>query len=169
VSRDMREHLFNTGKIEYIRGKKPDVPCILCSLVERDPRLELLEVYRGGLCMVSMNLYPFNTGHIMIFPMRHVEDYVDLSEEEVLETHRLTALMIAAIREEFSPAGFNAGWNLGKAGGASISHLHLHVVPRYENELGFLDVLAGARVIVVDPRQALERLRARVEEIRGRA
>ena len=53
MSRDMREHLFNTGKIEYIRGKKPDVPCILCSLVERDPRLELLEVYRGGLCMVS--------------------------------------------------------------------------------------------------------------------
>jgi len=78
-------------------------------------------------------------------------------------------LMITAIREEFSPVGFNAGWNLGRASGASIVHLHQHIVPRYENELGFLDVLAGTRVVVVDPRRALERLRAKVEEIRGRA
>lgn len=165
----MRDHLFNVDKIEYVKGKKPDVPCILCAIVENDPRLEVLEVLRGRFCMVSMNLYPFNTGHLMIFPMRHIEEYGDLTEDEVLEMHRLAVLMITAIREEFSPAGFNAGWNLGRASGASIAHLHQHIVPRYENELGFLDVLAGTRVVVVDPRRALERLRAKVEEIRGRA
>lgn len=165
----MRDHLFNTDKIAYVKGERPDVPCILCAIAARDPRLELLEVLRTGLCMVSMNLFPFNTGHLMIFPLRHVEDFEGLNVEEVVEMHRLTALMVSAIKDEFAPTGFNIGWNIGKAGGASIAHLHQHVVPRYENELGFLDVLAGTRVVVVDPREALGRLKERVAGMEGRA
>ncbi len=164
----MRDHLFNTDKIAYVKGARPEVTCILCAIAARDPRLELLEVLRTGLCAVSMNLYPFNTGHVMLFPLRHVEDYADLSDEEAREIHRLTAAMISAIKEEFGPVGFNVGWNLGNASGASVTHLHQHIVPRYENELGFLDVLAGTRVVVVDPRDAMERLRRRVGDIEGR-
>jgi len=165
----MRDHLFNTDKIAYVKGARPDVPCILCAIALRDTRLELLEVLRTELCMVSMNLYPFNTGHLMVFPLRHVEDYAELTDAEALEVHRLTSLMICAIKEEFSPAGFNLGWNLGSAGGASITHLHQHIVPRYVNELGFLDVLAGTRVVVVDPRDALRRLKERILTMEGMA
>ncbi|HSV95335.1 MAG TPA: HIT domain-containing protein [Spirochaetota bacterium] len=163
----MRDHLFNTDKIAYVKGARPDVSCILCAIAAGDPRLEILEVLRTGLCMVSINLYPFNTGHLLVFPLRHVEDYTGLSDGEALEVHRLTSLMISAVKEEFSPAGFNLGWNLGCASGASIAHLHQHIVPRYENELGFLDVLAGTRVVVVDPRDALGRLKKRILEIGG--
>ena len=72
--------------------------------------------------------------------------------------------MTAIIREEYSPSGFNIGYNLGRGSGASIEHLHMHIVPRYENEVGFLDVLAGVRVVVVDPAEVMERLRKRCRE-----
>jgi ATP adenylyltransferase len=97
----------------------------------------------------------------MIFPVRHVEDITNLSAEEAAAVHDLTVKTVSLLRDEFSPTGFNLGYNLGKSGGASISHIHQHIVPRYDNELGFIDVLGGARIMVVDPNDVMERLKKR--------
>lgn len=157
----MRDYLFNTEKLQYVRGDKPRVDCILCAIRDRLPEVKSLEVHRTGSFLITVNLYPFNPGHLMIFPLRHVESYEDMTEEEALEMHRLTARALSYLREEFRPAGFNIGCNLGRGSGASIPHVHQHVVPRYENELGFMDVLAGTRVVVADPVETTELLRRR--------
>jgi ATP adenylyltransferase len=155
------DYLFNTNKIKYVRGSKPDVGCILCAVRDRLPEVKSLEIHRTGTCGVSLNLYPFNPGHLMIFPLRHVEKLQDITDDEAAEIHRLTSDSVRILTEEMGPSGFNIGYNLGRGSGASIQHVHQHIVPRYENEIGYLDVLAGARVIVSDPVEILERLKCR--------
>ncbi|TAL35695.1 MAG: HIT domain-containing protein [Spirochaetes bacterium] len=162
----MRRYLFNAEKLKYVRGEKPRVECILCAIRDRHPDVESLEVFRGEHMIVTVNLYPFNAGHLMIFPRRHVEELSALSDDEALELHRVTVKAIEALTQEFHPAGFNTGVNLGRSSGASIRHVHQHIVPRYDNEIGFLDVLADTRVMVVDPRDVMERLIARFSEKR---
>ena len=156
-----RDYLFNTDKIKYIKDKKPRHNCILCAIRDRSPDLKLLEVQRTDNFIISVNLYPFNPGHLMIFPLRHIEDLLLLSDTEALEMHHLTAKAVAVLRDEFNPSGFNIGCNLGTGSGASIAHIHQHIVPRYENEVGFLDVLSGTRTIVMDPTDVMERLKKR--------
>jgi ATP adenylyltransferase len=155
------DYLFNSDKIHYVKGKKPDVSCILCAIRDRHPDVECLEVADTENFIISLNLYPFNPAHCMIFPRRHIADPSELADDEALEMHRLLKKTLRVLVEEFGPSGFNIGYNLGRGSGASIGHLHLHIVPRYENEVGFLDVLAGARVIVLDPREAMERMKKR--------
>lgn len=157
----MGKYLFNTEKIKYVRGEKPDVDCILCAIRDRSEKVRSLEVFRDDLFIVSVNLYPFNPGHLIIFPVRHITGMNQLSDAEALRMHHLSASTIEILKEEFNPSGFNAGYNLGSGSGASIPHIHMHIVPRYENEVGFLDVLAGTRIVVVDPREAVERLKKR--------
>jgi ATP adenylyltransferase len=160
----MRNYLFNTEKIKYVKGDKPDVGCILCAIRDRLPEVKNLEVHRTDRVIITINLYPFNTGHLMVFPARHVESIGDLTDDEALDMHRLTAEAISVLREEFNPSGFNIGYNLGRGSGASVLHIHQHIVPRYENEVGFLDVLAETRVIVVDPVEVMNRLKKRFEK-----
>ncbi len=157
----LRTYLFNTEKINYVKGKKPDVDCILCAIRDKHPDVESLEITRTQNFIVTVNLYPFNPGHLMIFPARHVEDLQSLTDDEALELHSLVKRSISILNEEFSPHGYNVGYNLGKGSGASISHIHVHIVPRYENEIGFIDVIDGARVVVVDPVIVMQKLRER--------
>jgi ATP adenylyltransferase len=156
-----RNYLFNTEKIKYVKGEKPPVDCILCAIRDKNPLVADLTLFENDLFIIALNLYPFNPGHLMIFPARHIESLHSLSEREILMMHNLLKLSIEIIDTEFSPHGYNAGYNLGKGSGASIPHIHQHLVPRYSNEVGFLDVLSGTRVIVNDPVKVLDRLRER--------
>ena len=160
-----RNYLFNTEKIKYVKGEKPAVACILCAIRDRSPEVENLEILRTSKFIVAVNLYPFNPGHVMIFPLRHIENPAELTDDEVLELHHIQCKTLSAISGEFRPDGFNMGYNIGNGSGASIPHLHMHIVPRYNNEVGFLDVLAGARIIVVDPREVMVRLRVHLAPI----
>lgn len=155
------KHLFNKNKIKYIKGGKPDVKCILCAISSRSPDVTVLEVFRTEKFIVSVNLYPFNPGHLMLFPVRHMEDLSDLTSEEILEMHKLTVKAVSILKEEYNPSGFNIGSNLGHGSGASIAHIHQHIIPRYENEIGFIDIISGTRVFVVDPVEVMEKLKKR--------
>jgi ATP adenylyltransferase len=95
----------------------------------------------------------------MVYPKRHMEAYEDLSPALSAEIHKVTLKCLKVLGKEYKPQGFNMGWNLGKQSGASISHLHLHIVPRYESETGFMDLLGETRVIVENPRLTRDRLR----------
>ncbi|MBN2403875.1 MAG: HIT domain-containing protein [Spirochaetes bacterium] len=156
-----RNYLFNTNKLNYVKGDKPDVDCILCTIAERSSKTELLEVYRTKKFIISVNLYPYNPGHLMIFPIKHIEDYGKLTDKDALEMHRLTVKTLSILKDEFNPSGFNIGYNIGKFSGASIQHIHQHIVPRYGNEAGFIDILAGTRLFVIDPVEIMNRLKKR--------
>lgn len=153
-------NLVIPGKLNYVRGDKPDVPCILCAVRDHDERVVCLEVGRTELMSVSLNLYPYNPGHLMIFPLRHVNDIREMNEAEVLEMHKLQKRCMGLLEKLYTPRGFNIGYNIGATSGASIEHLHCHLVPRHRNETGVLEMVSGgSRVIVEDPVETLEKLR----------
>ncbi len=155
----MRNNLFVPNKMPYAKGKnRPDVQCILCAIVEKDEKVERLEVHRTELFTISLNLYPYSPGHLMIFPNRHIVDARELNAEEVHDQHQLQCLSFEVLTQAYQPKGFNVGYNMGESSGASIAHLHMHVVPRYPRELGFMDVIGGARIIIEDPNATQEKL-----------
>ncbi len=131
--------------------KKTSVDCILCAIRDKNPEVALLEVFRANGLIVSVNLYPYTSGHVIIFPERHVNDPRHLTPEESENMHSMMKLSMDGIDNKYAPAGYNIGYNVGNAGGASIPHLHLHVVPRYGKELGIVDILSGSKIIIEDP------------------
>lgn len=156
-----RDYLFIPNKMEeYLLGEKPDVDCILCAIVEGDEKVVSLEVCRDELFLVSANLYPYNSGHLIVFPLRHIAWPGELTEEEALRLHYWQTHILDTLKQTYPVSGFNIGYNLGKWSGASIPHhMHLHIVPRFQNELGFISVLAGTHIMVEDPHKTVERLR----------
>lgn len=155
----MKKNLFVPSKGEYVKGKRPAVECILCSIMQNDPEVINLEIVRSKNFIIAVNLYPYNPGHLMIFPNRHIEEIEKLSFPEVKELHKLTIISLKILRNLYNPHGFNIGYNLGKGSGASIKHLHLHIVPRYENELSFIDVLSGSKIFVEEPKDTVQKLK----------
>lgn len=152
------EYFFNFEKLGYLKGKRPE-GCILCLLRDGSDEVESLLVYRTELCMVSLNLYPYNPGHLILFPKRHVRDVRELSDAERLDLDGLTRLSLDVLDRTHGPAGYNLGYNMGLVAGASIDHLHLHVVPRYPREIGFAELIAGRRVMVQDPLETQAKLK----------
>ncbi len=155
----IRSHLFVPSKRGYARGERPKVDCILCEIVAQRDTVTRLEVYRTEPFLVSLNIHPYTTGHLMIFPTRHVEDPRDLKPKEVTALHKIQCLALDVLTQRYRPAGFNVGYNYGDASGASISHFHLHLVPRYPREIGFMDILGGAKIMVEDPSEMIAEIR----------
>ncbi len=151
------EYFFNFDKIAYLRGKRPD-GCILCLVRDGSEEVERLIAAETANFVVSVNLYPYNPGHLILFPKRHVRDIRELTAEERRELDALVDRCLGALDKSHAPGGYNIGYNMGLVAGASIDHLHLHIIPRYPREIGIAELIAGARVLVEDPRETLARL-----------
>jgi ATP adenylyltransferase len=140
-------YFFSFDKLAYVRGGRP-AGCILCLVRDRSPEVEDLSIWRDDLFIASVNLYPYNPGHLLIVPLRHTGDVEDLTVEENGELQSLLQRSIRALREESEPHGFNVGMNLGSTSGAGIpDHLHWHVVPRWNGDTNFMPVVGGVRVL----------------------
>lgn len=162
------DHLWIPTKVAYVRGdEKPKVDCILCSIRDGDPRVRSLEVWRNNGMIAVLNLYPYNPGHLMVFPYRHVFEPSELKDEEVTQLFASINMAIHVLKKCYSPKGFNIGFNIGKVSGASIPHLHAHIVPRYDNELGFIDVIGGSRIIIENPETYQKKIHDAFMEIQG--
>ena len=134
-------------RIEYIRSEKPQ-ECIFCQKMREDRDAENYILFRGSASFVLLNLYPYNPGHIMVAPYRHVCDLQDLTEDELLEHFDLVRKSTRALREEYKPQGFNIGLNLGRVAGAGIEeHVHTHVIPQWNGDTNFVTVMSDVRVI----------------------
>lgn len=146
-------------RMEYLRSGQPD-GCFLCS----DARTEDLEanlvLHRDETCLVVMNRFPYNTGHLLISPLRHVGALEDLTEVERNLVMALTVKAIQALNATMSPEGFNMGANLGAPAGAGVpGHMHMHVVPRWSGDTNFLPVIGGAKVLPETLEQTYGRLK----------
>ncbi|UOE22028.1 HIT domain-containing protein [Thermobifida halotolerans] len=147
------QRLWTPHRMAYIRGEnKPSGSesgdgCPFC----RAPALpdeEGLVLARGKTAFALLNLYPYNSGHLMVCPYRHVADYTGLDEDETAEIAALTRAGITALRSAYGPQGFNVGMNLGSAAGAGIAaHLHQHVVPRWGGDTNFMPVVGQTKVL----------------------
>lgn len=139
--------------------------CILCAVCHKDRKVTKLEVHRTKHWVVSANLHPYTAGHMLLFPCRHIADVRQLLENEVSEMIAVQKLCLDVLDAAYKPAGYNIGFNIGRPAGASIEHLHLHIVPRYPNEAGFLDILSETRSIVESPKQTVKTLRAHFKKL----
>jgi ATP adenylyltransferase len=152
-------------KISYVTGKKPS-GCILCLVRSKSDQVVNLTVYEDKYFSASVNLYPYNPGHLILFPSRHVEDVRELSGDEQLNRVRLESELLNVLGRVYSPMGFNIGFNIGSAAGASIPHLHLHIIPRYAAETGISDLVAGKRVLIESPFDTKKRLEEACKSIK---
>ncbi len=144
--RDAFSRLYTPHRMAYIRGEGKD-GCPFCDIPEL-PDEEGLVVARGEGCFVVLNLYPYNSGHLMVVPYRHVADYDELTGPEVGELAALTQHALRAIRHASGAQGFNVGMNLGGVAGAGIAaHLHQHVVPRWGGDTNFMPVIGHTKVL----------------------
>jgi ATP adenylyltransferase len=133
--------------MEYILGPKADV-CVFCLPPTEAEDCERLILFRGESAFVLMNKYPYNNGHIMVCPYRHLMDITDLSDEESTEIMALLKRCAKILREHFHCEGINVGLNLGQAAGAGIrEHLHFHLVPRWNGDSSFMAVFSETRTI----------------------
>ncbi|MFX0539600.1 HIT family protein [Ornithinimicrobium sp. Y1847] len=158
------ERLWTPHRMAYVTGERPSSSagegCPFCDAPGKDDA-EGLIVHRGEHCYVVLNLFPYNPGHLLICPYRHVSLYVDLSEEETAEFTQLTKDAIGAITAASSPAGYNIGMNQGEVAGAGVAaHLHQHVVPRWLGDANFLPIVGQTKAVP----QLLEDVRARLVE-----
>ena len=147
------ERLWTPHRMAYITGdEKPADPddaqqCPFCRAPSRTDE-EGLVVHRGERVFVVMNLYPYNPGHLLVCPYRHVSSYVDLDAAELAEFTALTRAAVLTLRAASAPAGFNVGMNQGAVAGAGIAaHLHQHVVPRWAGDANFLPVVARTKAL----------------------
>jgi ATP adenylyltransferase len=151
-------YFFNFDKIAYLQGKKPE-GCILCHIKNKSKDIVNLTVYEDGLFNISVNLYPYNPGHLIIFPLRHIIDVREMNEKESERLNILTNRSLDILDSCYSPSGYNVGYNMGLTAGASIEHIHLHIIPRFPRETGIADLIAGSRMLVENPLETKERIK----------
>jgi ATP adenylyltransferase len=138
--------------------------CIFCSTSE--PGRDELILARGRVAFVILNLYPYNNGHLMVVPNRHVASLAATTDDERAELMRLTRHAEIAVNEAYTPQGINIGINLGRPAGAGVlDHLHIHLVPRWNGDTNFMTVLGNVRVLPEDLGATAARLRPIFERL----
>ncbi|HET8601630.1 MAG TPA: HIT domain-containing protein [Segeticoccus sp.] len=156
------QRLWTPHRMAYIGGERPSPHagsgCPFCSAPTRSDE-DGLVVHRGERCYVVLNLFPYNPGHLLVCPYRHISRYVELTEGETTEFTALTKAAIAALTKASEPMGFNIGMNQGEVAGAGVAaHLHQHVVPRWGGDSNFLPIVGQTKalpMLLEDTRQQL--------------
>ncbi len=160
---DMPNHLHPYWRMQYIQSRKdPQAGSPFAALLAAGDDQASLIVHRGRTCFVILNNFPYNPGHLMVLPNREVGELAQLTTEERAEMMELLVKCQAVLTKVMSPAGFNVGLNLGKAAGAGIpTHLHFHIVPRWDGDHNFMPVIAETHILP----QALADLWARLQPV----
>jgi len=152
------DHLWSPWRLSYVTGTGGLAGCVFCEAQAGEEAS--LVVFRGPTCFIILNKFPYNNGHLMVVPNRHVASLQDATAEELCELVDLARRAEMALREAYAPHGLNMGINLGKPAGAGIlDHLHMHVVPRWNGDTNFMTVVGQTRVLPEELAETAERLR----------
>ena len=159
------QQMWTPWRMAYIRREKQP-GCIFCEMLGAEDDSGQLILHRSEMTFLVLNKFPYNNGHLMAVPYRHVDTLEALTAEEAVDMMALVSLGIRALRRSTNPEGFNIGVNIGKIAGAGvIDHVHTHVVPRWGGDNNFMPVLADVRLIPQDLNETYRELRAAVEEV----
>jgi ATP adenylyltransferase len=147
TSPDGLERIWVPHRMAYISASPEDPGCPFCAIPGHNPD-ESLVVARGATTYAVLNLHPYNPGHLMVVPYRHVAGLEELTGEESAEVMAMTQQAIRVVRSVSAPEAFNIGLNLGRpAGGSLADHLHQHVVPRWTGDANFITVVGGTKTL----------------------
>jgi len=164
------EKLWSPWRSNYIDSfnqEKKSNGCIFCDAINQDVNDEnSLKIFDNKFCYAILNLYPYNSGHLMIVPKKHVSDLHQLDEKELSEMMATLKLSMKALDFVMKPQGYNFGANLGKAAGAGIDdHIHFHLVPRWNGDTNFMPVLGETKIISQDLIQTKKNLIEAIKKI----
>lgn len=146
-------------RASFILGKK-EKGCVFCKRLKMKDTVKNLIVYRGDKVFVILNKFPYNSGHALIVPNRHIGRIEQLTPDEAAEFFELTRRTVAVIKKTLKPASMNLGMNIGRGSGAGIpGHIHMHVVPRWHGDTNFMPVIGKTNVISVPLEPIYEAMR----------
>ena len=159
----MVDHLWTPWRYQYIAGvDKSPAGCVFCGALQAGDDERVHIVYRGRHAFVILNLYPYNPGHLMVVPYRHIPLLSDASTAELHEILELAQHSQRIIGEVYNAQGFNLGMNLGRSAGAGIvDHIHMHVLPRWIGDTNFITVVGETRVLPEDLAITYQKLQPR--------
>ncbi len=158
--------LWAPWRMEYIVNHEKDSDCIFCPSSRNEIKDRHI-LYWGEHTLVMMNKYPYNNGHLLVAPVRHVPDLEPLTHRELSSLLAMVRRSVANLKQVINPEGFNVGLNLGKVAGAGVAdHLHFHIVPRWNGDTNFMSVVGDLRVIPEHLDQTYERLVLSFQEVR---
>ena len=162
------KHLWAPWRLQYIKAARTE-NCIFCDLLREGRDRENRILARGTQAFAILNTFPYNSGHLMVVPNRHVAQPGDLNDAEILDLFHLTTASMQALEETYHPEGFNVGLNIGRAAGAGITgHLHVHVVPRWIGDTNFMPVVGEVKVLPEDLTATYDRLAPALRSILAR-
>ena len=163
------ERLWSPWRSQYIStfGSENEYKgCIFCDALRDNRDDERFVVHRGDHTFTIMNLYPYNSGHLLVVPNVHVDTLTAIPQEAYSEMMETVRQWITALHEVMRPQGFNIGTNLGRAGGAGIdSHVHTHIVPRWNGDVNFMPVIGETKVISEDLKETMFKLRKQYQKV----
>ena len=155
------QYLWSPKREDYENSGVPeDIDCVFCAQVEGDERVTKAAIFEDDFLMVELNIFPYNTGHLMVVPKRHVNDLTELEDEERNRLFAMVQKVEKLQKEVVEPAGIDIGMNIGKAAGESIPHLHVQLVPIYEKDRGFMETSLDTKVM----KKSLEDMKEEYEE-----
>jgi len=155
------EQIWAPWRIKYIQMAQIE-GCILCDKPKENNDALNYILYRGDKNFVIMNSYPYNPGHLMIAPYRHIANLEELTDEELHEHFNVVSRSIKLLKQVFKPDGFNLGINMGKVAGAGINdHIHTHIVPRWQGDTNFMPVLSDVKVVPEALTETYEKLKSK--------
>ena len=152
-------------RADFILNKK-EKGCILCNCIKQKDTVQNLIVHRGEQNIVILNKFPYNSGHVMVCPIRHIGQLEKLTEDEGNEFFKLTRLAVKVLKKALKPHSLNIGMNLGKSSGAGIpAHLHMHIVPRWNGDTNFMPIIGKTNVVSVPLEIVYEAIRKEFDKL----
>lgn len=162
-----RDFIFRPDRLKYVRRLKNDENCVFCSVVKASkPALENLCIFKSEKVQILLNKYPYNTGHLLVIPNKHIGSMFDLSEDEYLEMMKAVRFAGELLTKAYGVKGLNVGVNHGKVAGAGIpDHLHWHVIPRWFGDTNFFPVIAETKVLPETLEQTWNKLKPEADKL----
>jgi len=156
------DFLFTPWRYAYVTAVESTTGCVFCDVLHGENDEKGLIVHRGKHCFVILNAYPYTSGHTMVVPSEHVDQFQKLSTEAAQEMMALTQKLEGVLRELYHPDGLNLGMNLGKAAGAGVAgHIHMHILPRWIADVNFMGAISETRVLPEDLATTYKRIRSK--------
>ena len=154
-----RDVISRPERLKYIRRIGQPETCVFCKAHQQGPSFESLLLYKNDLAMVVLNKFPYNSGHLLVLPVRHCGEITGLTDDEFIAVNQLLRHALASLEKAYNCAGINVGLNQGRVAGAGIpDHLHWHVIPRWLGDTNFFPLVAETRVLPENLEQAYNRL-----------
>lgn len=155
-----RDVLFRPDRLKYVRKLIKSDGCVFCNAAQSQPGLQSLLLYKSKHSMIVLNKFPYNPGHILVLPIRHCGDLLQLTAAEYEDLHLVLRKAFEILQKSFHPSGVNIGLNHGAVAGAGLpDHLHYHLVPRWAGDLNFFPLIAETKAVPTSLEDTFQRLR----------